>query len=194
VAQSRFGACLADAMKAFNDLRDGHGAFLFTLRHSARDSRSVREDMSRTPPLTFSQGGTSALSCNPRMITHLHSVAIFVADRDRALAFYKSALGFEVTADIKDPTNSNNRWLTIKPPSSQTSLMLLKRSEEMAEHHSTQLTLATSDIDADCRRIQSHGGTILHQPKRAGWGNAIETHFADPDGNVFLLIQLIQAP
>ena len=150
--------------------------------------------MSRTPPLTFSQGGTSALSCNPRMITHLHSVAIFVADRDRALAFYKSALGFEVTADIKDPTNSNNRWLTIKPPSSQTRLMLLKRSEEIAEPHSTQLTFATSDIDADCQRIESHGGTILHQPHRAGWGNATETHFADPDGNVFLLIQLIQAP
>ena len=128
------------------------------------------------------------------MITHLHSVAIFVADCDRALAFYKSALGFEVIADIKDPTNSNNRWLTIKPPSSQTRLMLLKRSEEIAEPHSTQLTFATSDIDADCQRIESHGGTILHQPHRAGWGNATETHFADPDGNVFLLIQLIHAP
>lgn len=126
------------------------------------------------------------------MITHLYSVAIFVADRDRALDFYRDALDFEVTADVTDPTNPNNRWLTIKPRSSQTNLMLLKRmgSEDASEsHHPSQLTFATSDINGDCQRIKSHGGAVIHPPRRAGWGNALETHFSDPDGNVFMLIQ-----
>jgi predicted enzyme related to lactoylglutathione lyase len=128
------------------------------------------------------------------MVTHLHSVAIFVADRGRALEFYKDALGFEVTADATDPTNPDNRWLTIKPVAGQTNLMLLKRSKGGPEnHHPTQLTFATSDIDADCQRIKSHGGIILHPPNHAGWGNALETHFSDPDGNVFMLIQEIHA-
>ena len=128
------------------------------------------------------------------MITHLYSVAIFVADCNRALDFYRGALDFEVTSDVTDPTNPDNRWLTIKPRSSQTNLMLLKRigSEDVSDsHHRSQLTFATSDINADCERIKSHGGAVIHPPKRAGWGNALETHFSDPAGNVFMLIQPI---
>ena len=60
------------------------------------------------------------------MITNLHSVAVFVSDRDRALRFYRDALGFEVTADVTDPNSAENRWLTLKPRSGQTNIMLLK--------------------------------------------------------------------
>ena len=54
------------------------------------------------------------------MITHIYSVAISVLDRDRARDLYREALDFEVTADVADPINSDNRWLTMRPKSSDT--------------------------------------------------------------------------
>jgi len=128
------------------------------------------------------------------MITNVYSVAIFVADRERALRFYREGLDFEVTADVTDPTNSDHRWLTMRPKSGQTNVMLLKESRkgEAGESFRTApVTLATNDIAADCERIKAHGGRVVHPPKRAGWGNALETHFSDPDGNLFLLVEQI---
>lgn len=128
------------------------------------------------------------------MISHIYCVGIFVLDRDRARDFYRNALDFEVTADVTDPINSDNRWLTMSSKSSNTNLMLLKRpqAKEPADaSRSAQVILATDDIVADCERIKSHGGTVVGPPRRAGWGDALETHFADPEGNVFMLVQQI---
>jgi predicted enzyme related to lactoylglutathione lyase len=127
------------------------------------------------------------------MITHLHSVAIFVSDRDRAVEFYREALGFEVTADVTDPANPENRWLTVKPKSGETSMMLLRRppqNNEAAESlRAAHMIFSTNDIAGDCERIKANGGTIVSETKRAGWGDALEAHFADPDGNVYMLIE-----
>ncbi len=67
------------------------------------------------------------------MITHIHSVPIVVSDQDRALKFYRDALGFEVTADSTNPLCPDNRWLTLKPKSGQTNIMLLKVSPRQAD-------------------------------------------------------------
>ena len=126
------------------------------------------------------------------MITHIRSVSIVVGDYDRASKFYRDALGFEVTADVTDPKSSQDRWLTLKPRSGQTELMLVKTSlldESSRLGKSTHMVLDTDDIQAECEHLKLHGAQVLHEPKRAGWGNAIETHFADPDGNIFLLVQ-----
>jgi predicted enzyme related to lactoylglutathione lyase len=126
------------------------------------------------------------------MITHIRSVSIVVSDCDRALKFYRDAFGFEVTADITDPKSSQNRWLTLKPRSGQTAFMLLKASlpdESSRVGKSTHIVLDTDDIQAECEHLKLHGARVLYEPKRAGWGNAIETHFSDPDGNIFLLVQ-----
>jgi predicted enzyme related to lactoylglutathione lyase len=117
-----------------------------------------------------------------------------VSDYDRALKFYRDALGFEVTADVTDPHCVENRWLTLKPRSGQTSIMLLKASPAHPEFGArlgkpTLLVFHTVDINTDCARIASHGGQVLSAPKRAGWGDALEVHFRDPDGNTFLLIR-----
>ena len=128
------------------------------------------------------------------MITHIHSVPIVVSDYDRALKFYRDGLGFEVTADITDPRSAENRWLTLKPQRGQTSIMVLKASSQPSEMSSrlgkpTHIVLETDDIEAECERIKSHGARVIYGPKRAGWGDAIEAQFADPDGNIFLLVQ-----
>jgi predicted enzyme related to lactoylglutathione lyase len=131
------------------------------------------------------------------VITHIHSVSIVVGDYDRALQFYRDALGFEVTADVTDPRSSENRWLTLKPKAGQTNIMLLKASSQPPETSSrlgkaTSIVLDTDNIQAECEHIKSRGARILYPSKRAGWGNALETHFADPDGNTFQLVQRLK--
>ena len=131
------------------------------------------------------------------MITHLHSVPVVVSDYDRALEFYRDALGFEVTADVTDPRSAENRWLTLKPRAGQTSVMLLKASPVRPELNSrlggpTLLVFHTDDLASDCERIKAKGGQVLGAPKQAGWGDALEVHVSDPDKNVFLLIQTHQ--
>ena len=128
------------------------------------------------------------------MITHLHSVPVVVSDYDRALKFYRDALGFEVTADVTDPQSPENRWLTLKPTSAQTSIMLLKASPAHTEFTArlggaTLLVLHSDDLTADCECIKANDGQVLGAPRRAGWGDALEVHIADPDQNVFLLIE-----
>ena len=126
------------------------------------------------------------------MITHIRSVSIVISDYETALKFYRDALGFKVTADITDPKSSQNRWLTVKPRSGQTALMLrgdLFGDVGSRPDKSTHIVLDTDDIQVECAHLKLHGAQVLHEPKRAGWGNAIETHFTDPDGNVFLLVQ-----
>jgi predicted enzyme related to lactoylglutathione lyase len=128
------------------------------------------------------------------MITHIHSVPLVVSDCDMALKFYRDALGFEVTADITDPRSAENRWLTLKPKTGQTNIMLLKASSRTPEVGArlgtgTSIVLNTDDIETECAKAKSHGARIVYGPKRAGWGPAVEAHLADPDGNILLLVQ-----
>lgn len=131
------------------------------------------------------------------MITHLHSAPVVVSDYDRALKFYRDTLGFEVTADVTDPRSAENRWLTLKPQAGQTSIMLLKASPARPEFSArlggaTLFVFYTDNLTLDCERIQAEGGQVLGTPRRAGWGDAVEVHVADPDHNVFLLVQTDQ--
>src|SRR5689334_18883729 len=112
------------------------------------------------------------------------------------MQFYCDTLGFEVTADISDPNNPDNRWLTLRPNGAQTNIMLLRPSPRLSDLSpplgKPTIVIETDDLDAACERIKSGGGRVTTPPKRAGWGAAMEAHFADPDGNVFLLIQRME--
>ena len=66
--------------------------------------------------------------------------------------------------------------------------MVLKAPATMTPNQSIPIVMGTDDITADCERIKANGGR-LYPAKRAGWGNAMETHFADPDGSAFTLVQ-----
>ena len=127
------------------------------------------------------------------MITNIHSVPVVVNDQDRALKFYRDVLGFDVTAD---QGSGAFRWLTVRPKSGQTHLMLTKDSPEQAEMYRlgyrlgkwTGMVLNTDDIAAECARLKSAGARITKEPERQHWGG-IEAQFADPDGNTFELVE-----
>ena len=55
-------------------------------------------------------------------ITDVGTVAVPVADQERALAFYVEALGFEKRLDV--PMPGGGRWLTVAPPGAAVALSL----------------------------------------------------------------------
>ena len=47
------------------------------------------------------------------VITRARSIGIYVTDQERALAFYRDTLGFELRNDVG---YQGMRWLTVGPP------------------------------------------------------------------------------
>ena len=59
------------------------------------------------------------------MITHIETVAVYVADQGRALSFYVDQLGFELIKDVTmGPGAGGPRWIEVAPPGGQTVLAL----------------------------------------------------------------------
>lgn len=66
--------------------------------------------------------------------------------------------------------------------------MLLKaplQNQSSGANQSSHIVLTSDNLQTDCERIAKNGSRVIYPPKRAGWGNAIETHIADPDGNIY---------
>ncbi len=114
----------------------------------------------------------------------IQTVTIPVADQDRALAFYRDVLGFEVRADS---TFGNDRWLSVAPAGSTVDFTLHPPFPGRAGPGWQQgLVLHTDDIDAVIAALRKAGVEVA-DAERQGWG--IQTQFSDPDGNGFVLLQ-----
>jgi catechol 2,3-dioxygenase-like lactoylglutathione lyase family enzyme len=114
----------------------------------------------------------------------IQTVTIPVADQDRALAFYRDVLGFEVTADSPF---GDQRWLSVAPPGSSVDFTLHRPFPGQSGAGWQQgLVLHTDDIAAVVTALRA-AGTEVRDPESVGWG--IQTQFSDPDGNGFVLLQ-----
>ena len=114
----------------------------------------------------------------------IQTVTIPVADQDRALAFYRDVLGFEVRADN---TFGNDRWLSVAPAGSTVDFTLHPPFPGRAGPGWQQgLVLHTDDIDSVIAALRN-AGVAVADAERQGWG--IQTQFSDPDGNGFVLLQ-----
>ncbi|RMF49360.1 MAG: hypothetical protein D6755_02475, partial [Anaerolineae bacterium] len=60
------------------------------------------------------------------MFKKIGTVSLFVADQDRAKAFYTDTLGFELRADVPLYEGASNRWLAVAPAGAETELILYK--------------------------------------------------------------------
>ncbi|GAX89134.1 VOC family protein [Effusibacillus lacus] len=125
----------------------------------------------------------------------LQYVTVYVTDQDRALAFYRDFLGFEVKMDIG---NENFRWLAVAPKNDQTHLVLLKVTPENPHYtdwssrigkHSGYI-FYTDNIRETYEELKLKGVHFPIEPRQVDWGG-FEGTFEDPDGNQF---ELVQAP
>jgi catechol 2,3-dioxygenase-like lactoylglutathione lyase family enzyme len=137
------------------------------------------------------------------LIAGLDYVTVMVKNQDAALRFYTEVLGFEVGDDAQ--FGEGSRWLTVGAPGAQTKLVLFAdphaHDEEEGgccgsggcgscgvEYAWTGMVLRTEDIAGAHETLQSRGVTFLQPPQDKPWG-VIDALFADPDGNVFNLVQ-----
>lgn len=146
--------------------------------------------------------GRGLPSMTTTSINDIGTVFVAVVDQDRALAFYRDVLGFELRADF---TYAHGiRWIEVAPAGAANSIALVGPDEGRAAGTDQAIcALATDDIGADHAflrarcvdvddEIASTGGSrrglvsltaTVHDPVPA------QFCFRDPDGNRFLIVQ-----
>jgi predicted enzyme related to lactoylglutathione lyase len=114
----------------------------------------------------------------------IQTVTIPVADQERALAFYRDVLGFEVRADT---AFGDQRWLSVAPAGSAVDFTLHPPFPGQAGPGWQQgIVLHTDDIQGVVAAVRA-AGTEVSEPESVGWGT--QSQFSDPDGNGFVLLQ-----
>jgi predicted enzyme related to lactoylglutathione lyase len=125
---------------------------------------------------------------------------IAVDDHDRALAFYRDALGFEVRNDV---TFEGMRWVTVGSPSQPGVEIVLEppvadpgasstdkeaAAELLAKGLLRGVNFRTDDCDATFERIRAAGAEVLQEPIDMPYG-VRDCAFRDPSGNMLRFIQ-----
>lgn len=116
----------------------------------------------------------------------INFVSIPVEDQNRALAFYRDHLGFDVGLDA--PYEQNWRWIFMTLKGAETRLHFAKTGELNWKEGMPALTLVTDDVDADAERFRASGVTITHGPDDTPWAEGVRfLMIKDSEGNVILL-------
>ena len=115
-------------------------------------------------------------------ISSIQTITIPVADQERALAFYRDVLQFEVR---RDAAYGDARWLTVAPVGAETEMVLHLPSRGIPAT-SQGVVLNTDDVAATCAALREAGVTV-DGPTSEGWGP--QALFRDPDGNGYVLTQ-----
>lgn len=126
---------------------------------------------------------------------------VVVDDQDRALAFYRDAVGLEVRTDA---TMGGMRWLTVGPraqPEIEIGLMAMSQypgtsaadlqaaGALLAKGLLQGVIFATDDCDATFERIRQCGAEVLQEPIDQPYG-VRDCAFRDPAGNLLRIQQL----
>jgi catechol 2,3-dioxygenase-like lactoylglutathione lyase family enzyme len=119
-------------------------------------------------------------------ITQVGTVAVPVADHDRAIDFYVGKLGFEVRLDAS--FGSDQRWVEVAPPAAVTTVALAPSPEGSPIGVDTGIRLTSDDADADHAALQVMG--VDTDPAVIRWpGVPPMFSFRDPDGNTLYLVE-----
>jgi lactoylglutathione lyase len=118
------------------------------------------------------------------MLTRIKTVAVYVEDQERAVAFYTDKLGFEVRR--KEQMGPNAYWIELAPPGAQACVLLYPRAM-MADWREKRASVmfACPDAEASYCDLSERGVPFKHPPSRMPWG--VFATFVDPDGNEFLM-------
>ena len=119
-------------------------------------------------------------------ISHINFMSIPVADQDRALAFYRDQLGFEVSVDV--PYQDDWRWIFMALPGGQTRLNFVREGDLAWKDGMPALVLVSNDVDAETARLRDAGVTIHHGPEDSPWApGARFVMIKDSEGNIILM-------
>ncbi|WP_149183777.1 VOC family protein [Streptomyces sp. TRM49041] len=120
---------------------------------------------------------------------------IAVDDHDKALAFYRDALGLEVRNDV---AFEGMRWVTVGSPTQPDVEIVLEppladpnaspadrqaMAELLAKGMLRGVIFSTDDVDATFERVRAAGAEVLQEPVDQPYG-VRDCAFRDPAGNM----------
>src|SRR5689334_9796182 len=121
-------------------------------------------------------------------VTQVSSVFLTVTDQDRAIAFYRDTLGFELRVDQE--YGPGFRWVEVAPPGAQSVIALAPPDPERGSQPGgdAPFSLDTSNLDAAIADLSARG---VEFGEAMGDGKSVPrmARFTDPDGNRVLLIE-----
>ena len=133
------------------------------------------------------------------MDVKLDACFLSVDDHDKAIEFYRDALGFEVPNDVRA---YGMRWVTIGPPSQPDINIVLEPpaadpgispsdreaiGDLLAKGLLRGLNFKTADLDAIFDRVQATGAEVVQEPMDQSYGR--DCAFRDPAGNMIRILQ-----
>lgn len=134
-------------------------------------------------------------------IGEIGAIFVGVSDQDRALAFYRDTLGFEVRAEFT--YGDGIRWIEVAPAGATNTIALVGPGEgRAAGDDRTYCAFATTDIEADHTHLRACGVDVEEIASAGGSRVGLlstdatvpdpvpaQFLFRDPDGNRFLIVQ-----
>jgi catechol 2,3-dioxygenase-like lactoylglutathione lyase family enzyme len=123
-----------------------------------------------------------------------------VDDPDKAIAFYRDALGFEVRDDVG---YEGMRWVTVGPPSQPDVTIVLEPpvadpgtspadreaiGDLLAKGLLGGLVLTTADLERAFEHVQATGADVVQEPMDQDWG-VRDFAVRDPAGNLIRIGQ-----
>ena len=133
------------------------------------------------------------------MDVKLDACFLSVDDHDKAIEFYRDALGFEVRNDVRA---YGMRWTTVGPPSQPEVNIVLEPpaadpgispsdrealSDLLAKGLLRGLNFKTADLDGVFERVQATGAEVIQEPMDQSYGR--DCAFRDPAGNMIRILQ-----
>lgn len=133
------------------------------------------------------------------MSIQLSTTHVLVDDVDRALTFYRDALGLSVAADV---ANGPYRWVTLVSPEQPTVKIVLSqphagRSQEDGDALARLLAkgsltgpmiFSATDLDQTFERLRAAGVDVVQEPADQPWG-VRDGAVRDPAGNLIRISQ-----
>jgi predicted enzyme related to lactoylglutathione lyase len=122
-----------------------------------------------------------------------------VDDHEKAIVFYRDALGFEVRNDVRA---YGMRWTTVGPPSQPDINIVLEPpaadpgispsdretlGDLLAKGLLRGVNLSTPDLDATFEHVVASGAEVIQEPMDQSYGR--DCAFRDPAGNHIRLIE-----
>ncbi|HVV90783.1 MAG TPA: VOC family protein [Solirubrobacterales bacterium] len=134
------------------------------------------------------------------MDINIHYAFLPHDDPDKALAFYRDLLGFELRNDVG---YDGMRWLTVGPPDQQMSIVLYPPEAEpgltdeerrtvaemMAKGSYARITFASNDLDGTFEQLQAADVDVVEEPTDQPYG-VRDCAIRDPAGNLIRINQL----
>ncbi len=121
----------------------------------------------------------------PMHLVDVRTVAIPVADQDRALRFYADTLGFETRIDAA--YGAGERWIEVAPSGATTSIALMRTGDERPVGIDTGVRLETTDAVADHAGLRARGVDV--DPEVIPYPVPMFV-FRDADGNSLVIVEI----